>query len=115
MLRKLSELPVEIKPNMRGGQGAGRQQPYFMPQEFSTQLNAFTIVTLDPGVSVGLHRHEGSEEIYWILEGRGLARDDEAQVEMNVGDALLCQDGHQHAIENPGPGVLKMLAVMANK
>jgi mannose-6-phosphate isomerase-like protein (cupin superfamily) len=115
VIRKESELKEILVPNMRGGQGVGRQSQFFQPQDFSTPLAAFNVVTLDPGVSVGFHKHEGSEEVYWVLQGRGLAQDDDREVEMNPGDALLTQDQHAHSIANPGPGPLRLLTVLVNQ
>jgi mannose-6-phosphate isomerase-like protein (cupin superfamily) len=115
MIRKASDLKEITTPGMRGGLGAGRQKQYFKVEDFSTPLAAFNLMTLDPGVTVGFHKHEGSEEIYWVLEGRGLARDDEKEASLEPGDALLTLDGHSHSLENPGPGPLILLAVLANQ
>ena len=115
MIRKESEIKETPNPNMRGGKGTGRMKVFFSPSEFSTPLSAFNLLTLEPGVSVGPHRHEGSEEIYFVLEGRGLAKDDGQDVELKPGDALLTCDGHSHSLENPGPGPLKILTVLSHK
>jgi mannose-6-phosphate isomerase-like protein (cupin superfamily) len=114
VIRKQAELPVQLSERMRGGKGAGKLQAFFKAEEFSTPLCAFTILTLDPGVSVGYHQHVGSEEVYWVLEGKGMARDDQESAELVPGDALLCREGHFHGIENPGPGPLRILTVMVN-
>ena len=31
-----------------------------------------TRIELDPGASIGCHRHEGTEEVYFIMSGEGL-------------------------------------------
>jgi mannose-6-phosphate isomerase-like protein (cupin superfamily) len=100
---------------MRGGKGAGKLQVFFQAGEFSSPLCAFNVLTLEPGVSVGYHQHVGSEEVYWVLEGKGIARDDQETLELGPGDALLTRDQHFHSIENTGTAPLKILTVMANQ
>lgn len=100
---------------MRGGQGIGRSHPWFAPTDFSTTLAAFNLMNLEPGVSIGEHRHEGSEEVYLILEGRAQVTDDGVAAELGPGDALLTRDGHTHSLINPGPGPLSFLAVLSKR
>ncbi len=115
MIRRLSDLVPQAGENLRGGRGRGHSQVFFQRGEFSTPLTAFNVLTLDPGASVGRHQHVGSEEVYWVLEGTGLAEDDDRGVELKVGDALLTGDGHWHSIQNPGPGPLRILTVLSEK
>jgi mannose-6-phosphate isomerase-like protein (cupin superfamily) len=113
MIRRSLQLNTMASPNMRGGTGTGQVQAYFDESAFSTSLAAFNIMSLEPGVTIGLHRHEGSEEIYWIIEGQAQVTDDGERVLLHPGDALLTRNGSTHSLENPGPGVLKFLAVLA--
>lgn len=114
MIRKASQLEGVVTARVRGGKGSAKIQTFFQPQEFSTPLCAFNILTLEPGNSVGYHQHVDSEEVYWILEGKGQARDDQETMELVPGDALLTNDKHFHSIENTGTVPLKILTVMAN-
>jgi mannose-6-phosphate isomerase-like protein (cupin superfamily) len=99
-------------PNMRGGEGTGQVQAYFSPESFSTGLAAFNVMSLEPEVSIGEHKHVGSEELYWVLEGRAEVTDDGMPSLLEPGDALLTRDGHSHSLRNPGPGTLRFLAVL---
>jgi len=112
MIRRSQELQTLPNPHMRGGEGVGQVQAYFDPTSFSTPLSAFNIMILEPGVSIGEHRHEGSEEVYWVLEGRAEVADDGQAAVLMPGDAFLTQDGHSHSLHNPGPGRLRFLAVL---
>ena len=112
MICRGKELASAPSPNMRGGEGTGQVQAYFSPASFSTGLAAFNIMSLEPEVSIGEHKHVGSEELYWVLEGRAEVTDDAMPALLGKGDALLTRDGHSHSLRNPGPGILRFLAVL---
>ena len=67
--------------------------------------------TLLPGSSIGLHLHEGNEELYYILEGKGLMTVDGESVEMNPGDVCLTKSGSSHSFKNIGEGELRMIVL----
>ena len=51
---------------------------------------------------MGVHQHKGDGEIYYILSGHGLYTDNDTTYEVNPGDAMFCQNGNRHALENIG-------------
>ena len=48
------------------------------------------------GVSIGVHRHEDTEEIYYLVSGKGILTYDEVEYQMMPGDISLCCIGHSH-------------------
>ena len=70
---------------------------------------------LEPGASIGAHRHEGDDELYIILDGHGTARIDGEEVPVERGDALLTRSGHSHALVNSYDGDMRLLVVCANR
>jgi mannose-6-phosphate isomerase-like protein (cupin superfamily) len=68
---------------------------------------------LPAGASTTVHRHVRTEEIYYVLEGRGLMRVGEEAREVGVGDAVAIPPGAVHQITNTGPTVLKFLCCCA--
>ena len=70
-------------------------------------------LTLEPGASIGDHRHSGEEEIYYIISGRAEVTDNGETRVLEAGDAMLTGDDNSHAIANPGPETLRVLAVVA--
>ena len=105
----LAEIPNE---QLRGGSGRATMLRYFAAEALEPALHAFNVVTLSPGTSIGAHRHEGTGEVYLLLEGRGVAVDDGAEVEVGPGDAVLTRSGHTHGLRNTGAGPLRFLAVL---
>ena len=66
-----------------------------------------------PGQTHSLHTHAGQDKLYLILEGRGNVTVGPKTDVVNAGDLVLAREGVEHALENPGPGKLVVLAVMA--
>lgn len=68
---------------------------------------------LAPGLATTPHYHPLTEEIYYILEGRGQMRIGDELREVVPGDAIAIPPGQIHQITNPGPGLLKFLCCCA--
>ena len=66
-----------------------------------------------PGTTTAAHYHPLTEEIYYVLEGRGLMLLGGEQREVATGDAIAIPPGQVHQITNPGPGTLKFLCCCA--
>jgi mannose-6-phosphate isomerase-like protein (cupin superfamily) len=68
---------------------------------------------LPAGASTTPHRHEATEEIYYLLEGQGLMRLGDELQQVAAGDAVAIAPGTLHQITNTGGGVLKFLCCCA--
>ena len=55
---------------------------------------------LEPGASIGLHTHETSSEIIYILEGNGKVLYDGAYETVTAGLCHYCPKGHTHSLIN---------------
>ena len=71
-------------------------------------LNAF-----EPGQEHRLHRHEGQDKFYFVLEGQGDVTVGKEQARIQAGDFVLARSGEPHSLSNPGPGRLLVLVAMA--
>ena len=68
---------------------------------------------LPPGKQTTPHFHPATEEIYYILEGRGRMQiGDEVRL-VGPGDAIAIPPGAIHTIENPSQQTLKFLCCCA--
>ncbi len=59
------------------------------------------------------HYHPETEEIYYILEGRGMMRIEEQSREVGPGDAIAIPPGQVHTIRNSGSETLRFLCCCA--
>ena len=66
-----------------------------------------------PGQSTARHYHRLTEEIYYILSGRGLITVAHEQRTVVAGDAIAIRPGVIHAIANVGQEVLTLLCCCA--
>ena len=67
---------------------------------------------LPVGASIGLHCHETSSEIIFILAGRGKAILDGTDEILTVGTCHYCQKGQTHTLINIGDEELVFYAVV---
>jgi mannose-6-phosphate isomerase-like protein (cupin superfamily) len=68
---------------------------------------------LAPGARTTAHHHAKTEEIYYLLEGRGLMRVGDEAREVGPGDAIAIPPGAVHQISNTGSTTLKFLCCCA--
>ncbi len=68
---------------------------------------------LPAGRSTAPHRHVRTEEIYYVLAGRGLMRVGSERREVGPGNAVAIPPGQSHQITNTGQTVLKFLCCCA--
>ena len=66
-----------------------------------------------PGLTTQAHFHPRTEEIYYVLEGRGRMTLDGQQREVGPGDAIAIPPGAVHQIENTGAETLRFLCCCA--
>ena len=80
--------------------------------------SVFTMVTqleLEPGASVGYHKHSIDEEVYYIVSGKGLYCEEGEEIEVGAGDIMLCRQGCSHGIKNIGDSKLIYGAMIAKR
>lgn len=112
MIKKNDELKVDVHQEFRGGKGSVTME-HFMDRRMANGMGRlFARSILPPGASVGLHKHEGDCEVYYILEGRALVNDNGTDVELGPGDINFCPDGGSHGIENIGNSDLSYIAII---
>jgi mannose-6-phosphate isomerase-like protein (cupin superfamily) len=67
---------------------------------------------IEPGPSVGYHKHEGYFELYYVLEGEGLVHDNGFETTIRKGDVVRTGNGEFHSIKNAGDTNLELIAII---
>ncbi len=75
--------------------------------EFITVVEIF-----EPGGATPPNAHRAAWEQFVVLEGSGRARCDTEVAALARGDLLIVPPGHEHVVENTGPGKLYCLTTM---
>lgn len=68
-------------------------------------------IVIPPGKSSAPHYHQASQETYYVLEGVGKMRVDQAGFNLHPGQACWIEPGEVHQISNDGAYDLVFLAV----
>ena len=89
--------------NHRGGQVS---HLLLAAGQFGSQNLAVTWVEGEPGSEQAVHAHEGREQVYVIVQGRGAMRVGDEVEEVGPGTAILVPPGTSHSIRNVGEGKL---------
>ncbi len=84
----------------------------FEPRIFTDANNRIMTAVLAPGAHIGMHTHEGSSEIVYILEGKGVMVCDGEREILRPGDVSYCPEGHTHSLRNESGLPLRFFAVV---
>ncbi len=71
-----------------------------------------THAVLVPGASIGVHTHDDSCEVIFILNGRGSILEEGEKKAVQAGDCLYCPKGGTHSLINDSDADLVFCAVV---
>lgn len=110
MIIKKADQKTAVVHGLAGGKGDAHVTTLLPAEESANTGRLFATVTLQPGESVGYHKHEGEYEIYWILDGTGVITEDGKEYTAEPGDLHQCKSGSMHGIENRSSAPVSFLA-----
>lgn len=106
MILDFAKMEETVTPHFKGGEKEMALKAY------ADEKNRIMSCRLIPGASVGLHMHEGTSEIVYILEGSGKVLYDGEELRIGAGQAHYCPEGHTHSLVNDTEEELKFFAVV---
>ncbi len=112
MVKRSTDMKTEVRDRMREGTGSVELLHVFRQAELHGKARLFARLRLRKGSSIGFHRHDGEEEIFYILSGSGVVDDDGTSTRVGAGDAVLTGGGAGHAIANQDDQPLELMAVI---
>ncbi len=101
-----------VASSIRGGKGSAKVFNVALPVP-EGPLAMASRIELEPGASIGLHRHDADEEVYAIVSGRGTYSSERGSVCAREGDIFVTKKGSSHGLQNDGDGPLVFFAVVA--
>ena len=66
-----------------------------------------------PGQAQNVHAHEGSDKVYYVLEGVGRFTVGDEESDLGAGHAVIARAGEPHGVRNEGEEELVLLVTMA--
>lgn len=96
MLISFNEMTERTAPGMNGGAGK------MSAKMFMDEQGKIIPCRIHVGGSIGLHRHETSDDINYIISGTGCAVCDGIEEVLTAGNCHICKKGSEHSIVNTG-------------
>ena len=106
MLIDFQAITEQVIPHMRGGEKEVAARMY------TDELGKIMRGKLIPDASIGLHTHDTSSEVIYILEGRGKVLYEGAYEEVSAGSCHYCPKGRAHSLINDSEEDLIFFAVI---
>ena len=103
---KFQKMPDTVLEHFKGGEGST------ITKMFADDLNRIYIGRLQPGCSIGMHTHDTSSEVIYVLEGVGTTILDGVTEILQPGDCSYCKKGGTHTLMNKGEADLVFFAVV---
>lgn len=100
------EIEETVIPQFRGG------QKNTVSRIFSDKINKIMRGCLEPGASIGMHAHDTSSEILYILSGTAEVLFDNEKEYLAMGECHYCPKGHSHSLINKGNDNVVFFAVV---
>ncbi|GAB5603822.1 cupin domain-containing protein [Thermus sp. FJN-A] len=82
---------------------------------FHSERMFFDLYALLPGQAQKVHAHEGSDKVYYVLEGEVVVRIGEEEALLAPGMAAMARAGEPHGVRNESASPALLLVVMAPK
>lgn len=106
MIIDFSKLDRNLIDNFKGG------EKRFDVRWHVDDNNRIMLGRLEPGASIGMHTHDTSCEMIYILSGRGTALIDGGSESVEAGQCHYCPKGSTHSLVNSGSEELTFFAVV---
>lgn len=109
MLINFNETVGRTVPGMNGGTGE------MTAKMFMDEQGKIIPCSIHPGGSIGLHKHETSDDINYVISGTGRAVCEGKEECLTSGTCHICKKGSEHSIINTGNEDLVLLTVVVER
>ena len=111
MNMKLDKSLLKDMPALHGGKGTVRYRRALGPEVFRTNWGYVDHVVIPSSASLGYHRHDLQEEIYYVISGKGRVLVNGESAAISTGDAVPVRLREAHAFENSGSSELELMVI----
>ena len=98
--------PVE---NMHGGKGSVLYRRTLGPGAFASNWAFFDHYLVPVGATIGRHYHQGVDEVYFVIKGKGKVYVNHEVAEISYGSAIPVKAGEIHSFESSATEPLELV------
>jgi mannose-6-phosphate isomerase-like protein (cupin superfamily) len=102
---------VRLVPGMNGGHGNVLYQRCLGPSTYTGPWAFMDHYIVPPGATIGRHKHEGVDEIWYVMNGEAAVTVDGETAHLGAYDAVPIRAKQAHAFENAGTQDLEFMVV----
>ena len=106
MILDFDQMEEKILPEFKGGKKELRGRLY------TDERGKIMRATLEPGATIGFHKHETDSEIIFMLKGTGTVLYDVGKEILPAGCCHYCPKGHSHRLCNESDETIEFYAVV---
>ena len=106
MIINFNEINENVIPKFKGG------EKEFKVHMFQDEKNKIMKGRLEPGASIGFHKHETNSEVIYFIKGRGKVLYNDTYEEVKEGMCHYCPKGESHSLINDSDEELVFFAVV---
>ena len=115
MTMRLDRRLLKATERLHGGTGTVHYRRALSPEVFRTNWAYVDHLLLPPGTSLGRHRHQGVEEVFYVMSGSGTFKlgtgNREETAPVNEGDAVPVLLGEAHSVAPASETSLELMII----
>ena len=111
MIRRRDEMATQVLEQCHDGTGKLRCRHVLQADDSRVGTRFVHDDVIDPGASIGEHRHGDDEEIYFVVDGHGTMILDGESFPIGPGDVSLVRPGHSHGLINAPDAPMRLLVI----
>jgi mannose-6-phosphate isomerase-like protein (cupin superfamily) len=100
MIKNYLTADRQLQKSSHEGTGSVELYEIWENSDFKSNIDFFDRVVVPPGSTIGFHKHGENEEMYIVLEGKGLMKIEDDEVAVGKGDMILNPAGGRHGLIN---------------
>lgn len=100
LIKNVKEAESGVVESVHSGQGKQFGGRIFDRKDFESDWDFVDWWRIPIGSSTGEHKHEGTEELYFIVKGKGEMNLNGQKKSVSEGDCILTKSGEIHGIMN---------------
>ena len=114
MIKNFLKTEKQQQESSHGGSGPVELFEIWEKANFQSNIDFIDRVVVPPGSNIGFHKHGNNEEMYVVLEGAGLMKIENEEIDVGKGDMILNPAGGSHGLTNNSNKNIDLLVIQVS-